>query len=206
MAAASAGGFPVAKNRDGPPALVTASAAPPRPRRRAAIHPRKGVPLAAADNHTSTTSIYGSTDALKPKSGSTGQVSDTDEYAARAAAAVMRVLEEHHAVVHPELEARIAEANFAQSRGNIDPHHITNALRDLRDRRQIEWAEGTTRGGHTIETIQLTNTRRRATKTTATAARKRLLYARYTGWAQGTKRTHRASSDPPARRQCESPS
>ena len=113
---------------------------------------------------------------------------DTDEYAARAAAAVMRVLEEHHAVVHPELEARIAEANFAQSRGNIDPHHITNALRDLRDSRQIEWAEGTTRGGHTIETIQLTNTRLRATKTTATAARKRLLYARYTGWAQGTKR------------------
>jgi len=66
--------------------------------------PRKGVPL-AADNHTATTSIYGSTGALKPKNGSTGQVPDTDEYAARAAAAVIRVLEEHHAVVHPELEA-----------------------------------------------------------------------------------------------------
>lgn len=44
------------------------------------------------------------------------------------------------------------------------------------------------RGGRDIETIQPADRTNRATKIDRAAARKRILYARYTGWAQGTKR------------------
>jgi len=115
-------------------------------------------------------------------------VTPVDNYVARASAAIMEVLAEHHAVVHPELEARIAEASFVGGPDNVDPHHITNALRSLTSDGHIGWVQGTTRGGRTVQTIQLTDTRRRTTRVQATASRKRLLYARYTGWSQGTKR------------------
>lgn len=113
-------------------------------------------------------------------------MADVDIWAEAARAAVLDVLAEHHAVVHPELEARIAEANFSGASGNLDPHHVTNALRELRDAGAIEWVNGSTRGGRDVQTIQPTDRRRRATKIDTAAARKRLLLARYNGWSQGT--------------------
>lgn len=115
-------------------------------------------------------------------------MAEVDDYVERAAMMIMRVLDERHAVVHAELEARIAEGEYADSRNNINPHHITTALRDLRQSRQIVWDHGTARGGQTIATIQPADQRRRSVKIENTAARKRLLFARYSGWAQGTKR------------------
>jgi hypothetical protein len=112
----------------------------------------------------------------------------TDAYVGRARAAILSVLADEHAVVHPELEARISEAGYRGDFRNIDPHHVTTALRKLTDDGQIEWVEERTRGGNTIKTIQPTDTRLRATKVATAAARKRLLYARYSGWSQGTKR------------------
>lgn len=114
---------------------------------------------------------------------------DKSEYVELAVERVRAVLADHHAVVHSELESRIAEANWAGSAGNVDPHHITTALQQLKRDEEIVWEEGrATRGRRQIATIQPVDRRRRATKIDRSAARKRLLYSRYQGWAQGTKR------------------
>jgi hypothetical protein len=116
-------------------------------------------------------------------------VAEADEYTARATAMIKRVLDEHHAVVHPEIEARVAEGEFASSTGNINPHHITTALRSLQKTGELIYDRAPARGGRIeIVTIQPANQHRRATKIEKAAARKRLLYARYSGWAQGTVR------------------
>jgi hypothetical protein len=115
-------------------------------------------------------------------------VADTAAYVSRARTAILDVLANQHAVVHPELEARISEAGHAGDPENIDPHHVTTALRELRDAGQIEWVQAPTRGGREVTTIQPYNARNRTTKIEDAAGRKRLLYARYEGWAQGTKR------------------
>lgn len=113
---------------------------------------------------------------------------EVDQYVARAKIAILEVLATEQAVVHAELEARISEGNFASSRDNIDPHHLTNALRELDNENVIIWDKAPAKGGHVIETIQPADQRRRATKIAHAAARKRLLAARYAGWSQGTKR------------------
>jgi hypothetical protein len=115
-------------------------------------------------------------------------VAAIDAYVSRARGAILDILSQEHAVVHPELEARISEAGYSDDAENIDPHHVTTALRALGQAGDIEWIEGQTRGGSKIITIQPTDTRLRATKIAAVAARKRLLLARYNGWSQGTKR------------------
>jgi hypothetical protein len=115
-------------------------------------------------------------------------VAEVDEYVERAAQAIMQTLNEHHAVVHAELEARLSEGEFADSLKNINPHHITSALRDLHRSGQIIWDHTAARGGQVIDTIQPANQNRRSTKIAEAASRKRLLFARYNGWAQGTKR------------------
>ncbi len=71
---------------------------------------------------------------------------------------------------------------------NIDPHYVTTAPRELGRDGHVEWVEEITRGGTNVTTIQPADTRLRTTKIAAAAGRKRLLYARYNGWAQGTKR------------------
>lgn len=120
----------------------------------------------------------------------------TDEYVSRARAAILDVLDAEDAVVHPELEARISEAGHRGDPGNIDPHHITTALRELGDADQIEWVKVVTRRGREVTTIQPTDTRGRTTRLARASARKRLLLARYEGWAQGTKRYPRGLIGP----------
>jgi hypothetical protein len=111
------------------------------------------------------------------------------EYTQRAEERIREVLGSEHAVVPLELEARISEAGYADSGSNIDPHHITNALKNLLARGEVIRTEpAASRGGHQIETIQPADQRRRKTAITHAAARKRLLYSRYLGWAQGTER------------------
>lgn len=116
-------------------------------------------------------------------------MAQADEYVARATAMIKQILDEHHAVVHPEIEARVAEGEFASSTRNVDPHHITTALRTLSKSGELIYDRAPARGGRSeIVTIQPADQHRRATKIEKAAARKRLLYARYRGWAQGTVR------------------
>ena len=61
------------------------------------------------------------------------------EYVGRATAHIVRLLDEHGALVHPELEARIAEASHSGSADNVNPHHITRALNELDAAGRIIW-------------------------------------------------------------------
>jgi hypothetical protein len=92
--------------------------------------------------------------------------------------------------------SRAALRAVARRSDNIDPHHVTTALRELDQAREIEWIEGRTRGGSTIRIIQPADTRLRATKIATAAARKRLLMARYNSLAQATKRHPRGLIGP----------
>jgi hypothetical protein len=102
--------------------------------------------------------------------------------------AKVRILEQHLAVVVLELEARISEAGFADASININPHHITTALRELTADDAIIRVLGTTRGGSDVTTIQPANQHKRTTAIAQAASRKRLLYARYLSWAQSSVR------------------
>lgn len=113
------------------------------------------------------------------------------EYEARAVDRIREILSTEHAVVRREIEARISEGYFQSSRQNIDPHHVSNALRFLTDQREeFEWVSAPTRGKgkQPIATLQPVNRTGRSTKIEKAAARKRLLYGRYMGWASGTQR------------------
>lgn len=111
----------------------------------------------------------------------------TEEYVERAASRIVDLLTAHHALVHPEVISRISEGSFVSSNENIDPHHVTTALRELHREEVIRSEERPTRGGHTITTLHLVSPPRRSrTVADRAAARKRLLLARYTGWSQGT--------------------
>ncbi|EFG78291.1 hypothetical protein HMPREF0591_1815 [Mycobacterium parascrofulaceum ATCC BAA-614] len=123
-----------------------------------------------------------------------GQVADTSsvvspaEYDARAAERIREIIATQHAALRRELESRIAEGYWSGSGQNINPHHVSNALRDLVQSGEMEWVTGQTRGGAQIEMLQPTNRAGRADRIDRAAARKRLLYGRYLGWASGTKR------------------
>lgn len=116
------------------------------------------------------------------------RMADAQDWVSRARARVIEVLEDQHAVVHAEIESRISEAGWQRSGLNIDPHHVTTAVRELRDEGVVEWTSSSTRGGRAVSTLSLVDTTGRATAITRSAARKRLLFTRYLSWAQGTKR------------------
>lgn len=111
------------------------------------------------------------------------------DYQARAVDRVREILATELAVVRREIESRISEGYWQSSGQNIDPHHVTNAVRFLvEERGELEWVKTPTKGGAQIATLQPVNRTGRATKIDQAAARKRLLYGRYMGWASGTKR------------------
>lgn len=110
------------------------------------------------------------------------------EYVEKAKTRIVELVEHELALVVLEVEARIAEAGFADSGLNIDPHHITTALRELTQAGVVNRVDGTTRGGGSIPTVQPADPRRRTTAIARAAARKRLLYARYLSWAQSSVR------------------
>jgi hypothetical protein len=126
----------------------------------------------------------------------TSRVVTAAEYDARAADRIREIIADQHAVVRREVESRISEGYWSSSGQNINPHHVTNALRDLVQSGELEWVTGPTRGGTQIETLQPTNRAGRADRIDRAAARKRLLYGRYLGWASGTKRHPRGLIGP----------
>jgi len=115
-------------------------------------------------------------------------VADAEEYVDRAAGRIVDVLDEQHAVVNPELQARISEAGHRGSGLNVDPHHVTTALRRLSLSGIVVTQRSTTRGWREIVTFRLGKVTRRETKIEKATQRKRVLMARCQGWSQGTKR------------------
>lgn len=118
------------------------------------------------------------------------ELATNDDYVAMACEAIVEHLEEHHSCTHPELESRLAERYNARDTRNIDPHHFTTALKALTKSGVVASQRKVTRGAGSapIETFHLRGAQRSATKIDRAAARKRLLSARYRGWAQGSVR------------------
>lgn len=102
---------------------------------------------------------------------------------------ILAILDAEHALVKPEALARLAEGYHHHDSRNVDPHVTGVALQELEQEGRVVTSSTTaTRGGTRIATIQPADQRRRNTAIAKAAARKRLLYARYLGWARGTER------------------
>jgi len=103
---------------------------------------------------------------------------------------LLDLLDEQLAVVKTEAIARLGEGYHRGDTRNIDPHVTGLALRQLTQSGTIfTELPVPTRGGARVATIQPTDQRKRTTAIRAAAGRKRLLYARYLGWASGTRRS-----------------
>jgi len=102
---------------------------------------------------------------------------------------ILELLDERLALIKPEVIARLGERYDRGDTRNIDPHVTGRALGELEQAGQIMTAPAiATRGGTTVATLQPTDQHKRGTAIAAAAGRKRLLYARYLGWATGTER------------------
>lgn len=99
--------------------------------------------------------------------------------------ALTELLAQEHAVVWGEVEAKASDRRWGNLPTTIDPHHLTHARRLLHNELFIEVTEPT-RGGRPVTVLIPRELERRKRNIEAAAARKRLLQARFYGWAQGT--------------------
>lgn len=102
---------------------------------------------------------------------------------------ILDLVDRESAVVWPEVEAKLADGAAAYGGGprTVDPHHLHNARNVLLGAGDIEVTSAPTRGGSTVDVYQVSEIRGRARAVEEAAGRKRLLHARYRGWAKGTK-------------------
>jgi hypothetical protein len=110
-----------------------------------------------------------------------------DQYVALARRAIVELLDQEHAAPWLEIEARITDEPWPTVGHPIDKHHLSTAHIQLLRRGQIEQNKTDTRGGREVTIIQPTDVGRRATAVAKAAQRKRVLLARYLGWASGSR-------------------
>jgi hypothetical protein len=113
----------------------------------------------------------------------------TERWRALAEEAVLALIDHEHAVIWPEVEAKLAEAPVRTASGlvlpkGIQPHHLSTARRRLTASRRVEEITSRTRGGGDVSVLALRDRRRRGTAFEIAARRKRLLHARYLGWTR----------------------
>lgn len=104
----------------------------------------------------------------------------------RAAAAIVELLQQEHAVVLPELIARLSDRAYSDPQERFDPHVVTDAKNGLAEAGIIAPDSRATRGGRAVEVWSLTDQRLRKRAIADASARKRLLQTRYHTWATGT--------------------
>jgi hypothetical protein len=104
-----------------------------------------------------------------------------------ACEALIEVLKQEHAVVWREVEAKLAERPYLDLENGLEPHHLLNARHLLISQGKIEEIPDRTRGGETITVLGLSDRRHSETVFAKTAQRKRVLQARYQGWARASK-------------------
>lgn len=97
--------------------------------------------------------------------------------------AILQLLQQQHAAVWLEVEAKIADHVLQPLRHPVQPHHLTTARGQLRREQIIKETPHKTRGGGTISVLHLADLGRRRKAFQRAAARKRLLQARYLAWA-----------------------
>lgn len=96
---------------------------------------------------------------------------------------IVRLLENEHAVVWPEVEAKLADRAYYPNTRPIQPHHLTSARKEHRDDGIIREQTEVTRGGRDVPFLTLADVGRHGEAVKEAAARKRLLQARYLSWA-----------------------
>lgn len=106
------------------------------------------------------------------------------EWDGLAADTIIALLQFEGAVTSREIEAKISEQPWGDNRHPIDAIHVTNALKALAGEGAIEKTPGRTRGGRVISVWHLPDPTDAVQRR---MARKRLLQARYEGWATGTE-------------------
>lgn len=111
---------------------------------------------------------------------------DVARYHDWARDAIRGILRQEHAVVWAEVEARASERAWGDLPYPIDPHHLTTARRSMADEDELLSIVEQTKGGRFIEVHYLAESPKRAVQDAS--ARKRLLQARFLGWALGTRR------------------
>jgi hypothetical protein len=107
------------------------------------------------------------------------------EYVQLGRGAILSLLDEHLAATSMELEARISDERWHSLDTKIDPHHVTDARRQLLNEGAIASESAETRGGRRVTVWQAVGGRR-TTAISRASQRKRILQARYLGWAEGT--------------------
>jgi hypothetical protein len=105
-------------------------------------------------------------------------------YIERGKAAIPDLLEREHAVVWPEVEAKLAD----RQHNAIDPDVLTKARQELEGEALIESTLGPTRGGRQVAVWHFRDLSGRRTTFDAAAGRKRLLYARFQSWNASSRR------------------
>src|ERR1022692_1789673 len=108
------------------------------------------------------------------------------DYVALARAAILELLDQEHAAAWLEVEARITDVPWPSVGQHIDKHHLSRARIELLKSGLIVDLNIGTRGGRDVVIIHRTDIARRKTAVARAASRKRILTARYMGWAQGT--------------------
>ena len=112
------------------------------------------------------------------------------EWIDRGKREMTELLDREHAVVWPEVEARLAEAERS-----TQPHLLTKARQELVEEGTIESSTDTTRGGRSVTVWHPADLAGRARAVEDAAGRKRLLYARHQSWSSARRGIRAASSD-----------
>jgi hypothetical protein len=110
---------------------------------------------------------------------------DAQQYVEMGKQGIRELVDREHAVALREIDARLAEIKWQTLSHRIDPHHLTTARNELVRSGELDMVDARTRGGRDL-TMFVTTAPRRTTAIEKAARRKRLLLARYLGWAEGT--------------------
>jgi hypothetical protein len=107
------------------------------------------------------------------------------EYVRLGREAILHLLGQEHAAPWIEVEAKVADVPYEPVGIRVEPHHLSEARSQLITEGAVVASTGPTRGGSEVTVLHLAGaTGRRLEDATA---RKRILTARYYGWARGTR-------------------
>jgi hypothetical protein len=107
-----------------------------------------------------------------------------EDYVQFGREAILHLLGAELAVPWIEIEAKVADRTYVPLSRRVDPHHLSAARAQLVSEGAITSSAGLTRGGSEVILFHLPGAAGR--RFDDVMARKRLLTARYYGWARGT--------------------
>jgi hypothetical protein len=99
--------------------------------------------------------------------------------------AILHLLGQAYAAPWIEVEAKVADAAYSPIGIRVEPHHLSAARSQLVAEGAVIASTGPTRGGSQVTVLHLAGATGRRFEDAM--ARKRILTARYYGWARGTR-------------------